>query len=103
MSAANPNLATADQGHPLNTRFAPRRAGSGRLHCAPFATSIHPSIMHSSISKRASIAAARGFTLIELMVTLVVLAVLLSLAVPSFKSMLSANRISTRTQDLIDA
>lgn len=44
---------------------------------------------------------AIGFTLIELMVTLTVLAILLALAIPSFAQLLAANRVSTETSELI--
>lgn len=41
----------------------------------------------------------RGFTIIELMITLVVAAILLAIAVPSFRSMIADNRLSgTATQ-----
>ena len=42
-----------------------------------------------------------GFTLVELMVTIAVAAVLLVVAVPSFQSMLVNNRISAQTNDLV--
>ena len=45
----------------------------------------------------------RGFTLIELMVTLTVMAIVLSLAAPSFASLLASNRISSQTNELIGA
>ena len=44
---------------------------------------------------------ALGFTLIELMVTLTVLGVLLSLAAPSFTAIVASNRIATETNELI--
>jgi len=44
---------------------------------------------------------AIGFTLIELMVTLTILAILLALAIPSFARLLAANRVSTETSELI--
>ena len=42
-----------------------------------------------------------GFTLIELMVTLAVAAILLSVGVPSFQYILQSNRVSTQTNELI--
>ena len=42
-----------------------------------------------------------GFTLVELMVTISVLAVLLGIGVPSFRDMIEGNRITTVTNDLV--
>lgn len=44
-----------------------------------------------------------GFTLIELMVTLAVAAILLTMAVPSFTDLLKNNRLVTVTNDLVAA
>ncbi len=44
-----------------------------------------------------------GFTLIELMVTVSVVAVLLAIGVPSFARLISANRIATQTNEFVGA
>lgn len=44
-----------------------------------------------------------GFTLIELMVTISVLAILLGVGVPSFQATIQGNRISTSANDLVAA
>jgi type IV fimbrial biogenesis protein FimT len=44
-----------------------------------------------------------GFTLVELMVTLGVFAVLLGLAVPSFMETIASNRVTTATNDILTA
>jgi type IV fimbrial biogenesis protein FimT len=44
-----------------------------------------------------------GFTLIELIVTLAVAAVILTIAVPSFSAVLQGNRVTTSTNDLVGA
>lgn len=44
---------------------------------------------------------ARAFTLIELMVTLAIAAILMALAAPSFVSFIKNNRLTTTTNDLI--
>ena len=44
---------------------------------------------------------ARGFTIIELMFTILVLAVLLSLAIPSFTETINNNRITAQNNDFV--
>lgn len=44
---------------------------------------------------------ARGFTLIELMVALAVMAIVLSLAIPSFESIINANRLSSAANEMV--
>lgn len=46
---------------------------------------------------------SRGFTLVELMITLAVAGVLIMIAIPSFKNITLSNRLSTTANDVIDA
>ncbi|VXB45205.1 Pre-pilin like leader sequence [Luteimonas sp. 9C] len=44
---------------------------------------------------------ARGFTLVELMVTVAVVAILAAIAFPSFEATMRSNRVSTTTNELL--
>lgn len=44
-----------------------------------------------------------GFTLLELLVTIAVASVLLGIAVPSFRTMMVSNRLTTQTNDIVSA
>lgn len=44
-----------------------------------------------------------GFTLIELMVTITIAAILLGIAIPSFTSVISSNRLTTSANELVTA
>lgn len=46
---------------------------------------------------------SRGFTLVELMVTLAVLAIVLAIAAPSFTTLIQSNRTQTISNDLVGA
>lgn len=46
---------------------------------------------------------AAGFTIVELMFTVFIAAVLMAIAVPSFRTMMTQNRLATQTNDLIGA
>lgn len=48
-------------------------------------------------------APASGFTILELMITVAVLAILVGIAVPSFNEMIRQNRLATQTNDLLTA
>lgn len=50
-----------------------------------------------------ALAAGSGFTLIELMVTLAVAAVILATAVPSFQTLMVNNRLATQSNQLVTA
>jgi type IV fimbrial biogenesis protein FimT len=45
----------------------------------------------------------RGFTLVELMVTLTVVGVLLAIGIPSFAKLIANNRIATQTNEFVSA
>ena len=46
---------------------------------------------------------AAGFTIVELMFTVFIAALLMAIAVPSFRTMMTQNRLATQTNDLIGA
>jgi type IV fimbrial biogenesis protein FimT len=48
-------------------------------------------------------ARSRGFTLIELMVTIAVAAILIAIAVPSFKTLTVSNALTTTANDMVGA
>jgi type IV fimbrial biogenesis protein FimT len=51
----------------------------------------------------ASARALRGFTLVELMVTIIVAAILTAIAVPNFRNLILSNRLTTTANEVVDA
>lgn len=45
----------------------------------------------------------RGFTLLELMVTIAVLAILTTIAIPNFRDLVQSNRVTTQANELVSA
>ncbi|MEQ1513969.1 MAG: GspH/FimT family pseudopilin [Lysobacteraceae bacterium] len=58
---------------------------------------------NSSPPKSAQIRTARGFTLVELAITVVVLSVLLALAAPLFTGMSNSNRLTSNANEIVAA
>ena len=57
--------------------------------------------MHRTRLQESARGFIRGFTLIELMVTIAVAATLMAIAFPSFKSSMQSNEVSTATNELL--
>ena len=57
----------------------------------------------SDFSARSASSAMRGFTLIELMITILVAAVLLGVALPEFRTTINNNRVANKSNDLVNA
>lgn len=60
-------------------------------------------VKHSLTRRHPSLRRAQGFTLIELMVTVAVLAIILAIAVPGFQSFIASSRVTTVTNDFVGA
>jgi type IV fimbrial biogenesis protein FimT len=61
------------------------------------------SYRNSSLNKRTQSVAARGFTLIELAITVVVLSILLALAAPLFTGVINGNRLTSNANEVVAA
>jgi type IV fimbrial biogenesis protein FimT len=72
--------------------IAPRRVTVAGAHLAKSATA--RALTHHD---------ERGFTLVELMVTMTIAVVLIMFAVPSFKSITLSNKLTTSANDLVNA
>ena len=62
-----------------------------------------PSVFCPLDGRPARLAAVRGFTLVELMVTVAVAAVLLAIAVPSFTSIVNSSRLTAQANEVVAA
>ena len=62
-------------------------------------------LMGAPVSMRQALGtlSVRGFTLIELMITICVVAVVCSMAAPSFAGLMASNRISSQTNEFMSA
>jgi type IV fimbrial biogenesis protein FimT len=58
---------------------------------------------HAQVARVPAMRSVRGFTLIELMVGILVAAVMLTIAVPSFHSLTLSNRLTTTANDIVGA
>ena len=58
---------------------------------------------HAPLARVAAARHDRGFTLVELMITLAVAVVLIMIAVPSFKTLTLSNKLTTTANDIVGA
>ena len=58
---------------------------------------------HTTVVRVAMWRQSRGFTLVELMITLAVVVVLTVIAVPSFRNMINSNRLTTAANEMVGA
>lgn len=82
-----------------------------RLYALPFVRLFKPSIPTGSAPVAPSVGRftptvvpnrfARGFTLVELLITLVIAGILFAIAIPSMATFLNSNRLTTATNDLL--
>lgn len=84
---------TPDSPHPGVRAAHPRKQIIRREHLETTSTTAY----FMSMKK------ATGFTLVELMVAIAILALLTTIAVPSFNQMIASNRLTTQTNGLIAA
>jgi type IV fimbrial biogenesis protein FimT len=80
-----------------------QRCAAGRTQLPLIRTTGNLPAMKKSQPRTARRADASGFTLLELMITVAVLAILMGIAVPSFSEMIRQNRLATQTNDLLTA
>ena len=82
----------------------------GFMHCShsrrsdgAAVSSVALGACHQDVRRQATCCRAGGFTLVELMVTLAVAAILIAIAVPSFRNIMASNRLNTAANELVGA
>jgi len=86
----------------IYTAHLPVLADSRRNICSRFSASI-VTAMKRILAAPYSSAFNRGFTLVELMITITILAILLAVAVPSFNSTIRQNQIISESNNLLSS
>ena len=75
-----------------------RRGGSVRPRCAQQNSEVNMYLSTANVGRASD---SLGFTLIELLVAIAIAAILLTVAVPSFRTTIASNRLTSLTNDMV--